>query len=367
MTESLGTEVYCVRFSPDESFLASGCGNGCVSIYNVSTSQEAFRLSHEDKCAAKQVCWRPEAHNSSLRSRVVIVSASTDGCLRQWHVTSRKCIWDLQLEGETQLLCVDYRFDGAQIAAGGLRDIWVFDEETKKQIQCLNGGNHMSTMGHSSRIFAIRFHPSEPSTIVSGGWDRTVQIWDQRAGHAVREIFGPYICGDALDISGDGRWILTGSWRDTDQLEMWDFGSGKRFETVAWRPSDIEASPCMLYSARFLGFSGRFVGAGGSVIGGGGEAKVFDRSSKERRCLGTIIGSACLSWHFAERTGHIAFGCADGRIRMLSSDGVPIEAAPIEPTEAEVASAEPVPTCEVEKSTEEYIISLDGMNVEALD
>ena len=45
--------------------------------------------------------------------------------------------------------------------------------------------------------------------MLSGGWDKTVQVWDQRAGPlAVRSLYGPFICGDALDLKGDR--ILTG-------------------------------------------------------------------------------------------------------------------------------------------------------------
>lgn len=44
---------------------------------------------------------------------------------------------------------------------------------------------------------------------MEGGWDNTVQVWDIRVGYAVRSIYGPHICGDALDM--DGNTIVTGS------------------------------------------------------------------------------------------------------------------------------------------------------------
>ena len=49
-------------------------------------------------------------------------------------------------------------------------------------------------------------------------WDNTVQLWDIRAGHSVRSIFGPHICGDAMDI--DSGTILTGSWRGQSLLRF---------------------------------------------------------------------------------------------------------------------------------------------------
>jgi COMPASS component SWD3 len=56
--------------------------------------------------------------------------------------------------------------------------------------------------GHSNRVFSIKFNPDDENILLSGGWDNTVQIWDIRAGASVRSIFGPHICGDAMDIYG---------------------------------------------------------------------------------------------------------------------------------------------------------------------
>ncbi len=43
---------------------------------------------------------------------------------------------------------------------------------------------------------------------MSGGWDRTVNIWDLRLARAVRSVAGPYICGgDNLDIRGNEVWL----------------------------------------------------------------------------------------------------------------------------------------------------------------
>lgn len=53
---------------------------------------------------------------------------------------------------------------------------------------------------------------------VSGGWDKTVLVWDLRVGRAVRSIHGPYICGEAVDVSGST--LLTGSWRREAPLQV---------------------------------------------------------------------------------------------------------------------------------------------------
>ena len=56
--------------------------------------------------------------------------------------------------------------------------------------------------------------------LLSGGWDNTVQVWDTRIGASVRSLFGAHLCGDALQVSPDGRLALTGSWRPDDALQV---------------------------------------------------------------------------------------------------------------------------------------------------
>jgi COMPASS component SWD3 len=69
-------------------------------------------------------------------------------------------------------------------------------------------------------VYAVRYHKVDPSVILSGGWDNTVHIWDLRVGSSVRHIFGPHICGDALDTNANGAMILTASHRHETPLEV---------------------------------------------------------------------------------------------------------------------------------------------------
>eukprot|EP00913_Durusdinium_trenchii_P015064 g14128.t1 len=236
-----------------------------VSVFNVSTAKEAYRLNRAGSHTVKQVCWRPESASASLRTRGVLVGVSTDGKVRS--------------ETE-QLFCVDYSSDGKMMATGGLKAIFVIDEETKKQTIQLEGGNYETTAGHSNRVQAVRFLPADaPWALVSGGWDNSVQYWDLRAGlgpnpeshkvtvmsqdprevllsaltigHAVKAILGPHICGDSLDVSSDGRHLLTGSYRDQNPLELWDLAQEQRIKVIPWRSSGPQEPACFLYTARF--------------------------------------------------------------------------------------------------------------------
>ncbi|CAE8660961.1 unnamed protein product, partial [Polarella glacialis] len=77
VTGKIDEQVYSVRFSPDDSFLAAAGTHGVVSVFNVSTGQEAYRLGRSSSHPVKQVCWRPDDSSASLRTRGLLVSAST--------------------------------------------------------------------------------------------------------------------------------------------------------------------------------------------------------------------------------------------------------------------------------------------------
>ena len=110
--------------------------------------------------------------------------------------------------------------------------------------------------GHETRIFASTF--IDNYVIASAGWDDTVLFWDSRTGSVVRSIFGPHVCGDA--IVSVGGTLVTGSWRESEQLQIWDVGSGRCIKNISiGRPNNS----LMIYSIA-LSSDRRIIAAGGS-------------------------------------------------------------------------------------------------------
>lgn len=320
------SDCFCVRFSPDDQYLAASFANGAIHVYNADTGKQEFVLNSQEAkdgsgiaagLPTTQLRWRPHSAQSKTKSVLISVNAESDGQVLHWHIKSGKCLHTIT-EKENQLYCLDYFQDGSQFATAGRdRLVRVYDEATKRLVQSLQGGDLKKTAGHSNRVFSLKFHPLEPNILLSGGWDNTVQIWDTRRGHSVRSLWNCYLCGDAVDFSQDGANILSGSWRTQDALQLWDFGTGKVIENVEWKSATMQTT-CMIFGAQFSkDAESSMIVAGGSQEN---EAKFFYRQpGKPAQPFGAIINmpKPVFSVDFSSNSKLAAIGCADGQVRVL--------------------------------------------------
>ena len=60
---------------------------------------------------------------------------------------------------------------------------------------------------------------------LSGGWDKTVRLWDLSSGNCQRIFAGHKEAVKSVALSADGRWVLSGS--DDRTLRLWEVSSGK--------------------------------------------------------------------------------------------------------------------------------------------
>ena len=48
--------------------------------------------------------------------------------------------------------------------------------------------------GHRARVFSVVYHPRQEHILLTGGWDDTVQYWDDRQRHSFRSSFFVHNC-----------------------------------------------------------------------------------------------------------------------------------------------------------------------------
>lgn len=316
-------DCFCVRFSPDEQYLAASFANGAIHVYDANSGKQEFVLNSAEGKAGldsplptTQLRWRPHSAQSKTKSVLISVNCEFDGQISHWHIKSGKCLHTITESGN-QIFCLDYFHDGSQfVTAGKDRIVRVYDEATKRLVQSLEGGDQKTTSGHSNRVFSLKYHPEDPNIVLSGGWDNTVQVWDTRRGHSVRSIWNCYLCGDAVDFSTNGSQMLTGSWRTENALQIWDFGTGKCVENVEWRSASSQ-SACMLFTAQFSKDpANSMIVAGGSQDN---EAKFFHRLADKTTAFGAMINlpKPVFSTDFSPSSNLAAVGSADGQVRVV--------------------------------------------------
>ena len=280
-------DMFCVSFSQDDILVAVGSADGAVRIFNADNGKHVYTLiDHEHVISLPATCMRFRPGTNSSKMRNILLVAGADGTVRHWHVTSRKCVNFIQ-EANNQVNAVEFNHDGSMFATAG-RDtkVRLYDEETRRCLHTLCGtstsGIDRMSGGHSNRIFALKWG-DDPHTLLSAGWDNTVQIWDTRHAKAVSSIYGPHVCGDAIDIRGD--ILLTGSWRPSNQLQEWDIRNGQLAYEYDWG-NDIGGQGCSLYAAKYSrNEASPYVFAGGS---GSNELKVFSYATRLPICGATL-------------------------------------------------------------------------------
>ena len=168
-----------------------------------------------------------------------------------------------------------------------------------------NGQHGMARQ--TNRIFAVCYKDRLPQVVLSGGWGDYVMACDVRSNKIVRSIQGPHIAGQSLDCQ-DGV-LLTGSWRNEQCLETWDFGTAKRITKLQLKVvADKHVHSLLVYQAKYAPDSGLGKGSinvrGVGIACGSGAncAALFDVKT------GAISNAVGLDWGGEGISGMIASG-----------------------------------------------------------
>lgn len=336
-TDTWDASFFLNAFDPQwsaggEYILFGNLSNNQITIYDTGGNQTLALSGH--KAGVVSVAWSPD--------NVQLASASLDGTVRVWNVTTERTLlrltddyyyqpvwsadgdslwttnisddtiylWDVET-GANLLVGPDYT---VSVAPGdNLRFIQYDSDDTNYELSVVNAENEVETVfkGHQSRIFGAEWSP-DGREIASGSEDNVMFIWNADTGEERLQLKG-YDArwspdGKRLividDEAGAGNEVitirdaLTGDEQFKLPVEMNNFG--ETFVTrVAWSPD----------GTRIATSSEQGIGAGNMI-------EIWDASDGKR--LFTLLGTR-FSW--SPDGERIASAQLDGTVAVQTLTG----------------------------------------------
>ncbi|CAK9795835.1 Uncharacterized WD repeat-containing protein alr2800 [Anthophora quadrimaculata] len=254
-------DILCVCYTETYDFLAAGLTDGSVKLYKTN-SEEGVLTLRDTEMMQKPSPTTAVKHRPVRKSYPItrtVTATYANGCVKCWHYPTSQCLYTIR--EKRQVLGLAYHSHLPKfVTFGDDAKLVLYDEETKMQERVFHASESLEVMdGHKSRVFSACFNPKSAHELISAGWDDTVQFWDTRQPYALRRISGVHMCGDGLDISRNGREILSCAWQRENPIQLWDYGSGKLL--VSLEPDSYSS---LLYCGKYV--SNMFLACGGSDV-----------------------------------------------------------------------------------------------------
>ena len=253
--------VSSLAFSPDESHIATGSGDGTILIWDLQTG------SHTDL----------GGHTGFVRS----VSFSPDGeRIATGGYDSRVCIWDISsrallcaLPAEHDSRAVAFSPDGRHVASIGDGSVKIWNAITSDKLHVLSDRGHWTLayapdgsmlacgsgksitlwtpksnsidelIGHAGPVLSVAFAPFADQ-LVSGSADGTIRRWSIKTRESIGEPLTGHL-GTVLSVSISPNGQMIASSGQDKTLRLWNARTGKPIGRILQHPDWVR---CVKFS-----------------------------------------------------------------------------------------------------------------------
>ncbi len=214
------SRVSAVRFSPDGKFLATGCGDSRITIWDAQSWQQVLKYEGQSG-VIHTLLFHPEQKR--------MISAGNEGGIKVWDTRTGelKLEWE-QVAGTRAII---FSPDGESLVTAG-------DDKTIRFWNPLTGKETRTLEGHETKIRQLCFS-RDGGTLASASQNGVVKFWDVETGKNTDtwQCQGRGVVG--LDISPDGTEVVTAGVDQT--VKLWDRVTGR--EQISLRGSgDVQFS-----------------------------------------------------------------------------------------------------------------------------
>ena len=282
-------EIYAINIGKDKDTIATGYSNGEIHIYDKNKNVKLIQYSRE----------------TIITNNNILTSISSMGDVVNTHVPSGKKLNEFKIENLIpRTLDLSGRDD--QIAIGFAEgQIQIYNNNTQTLDKTIKKGTSFAT-GHINQIHSVRFDKKVDNRLISGGRDSRVLIWDLRSLECTGMVTASSILGDAVDVKGN--YIIAGAYEPKDGILLYD---DRKFKA----PIKTFKTDSHIYACKFSKRDDDYIFAAGGYKTH--LMKVFDINRKDYIFGIDIISSPCYALDFSMGGTVLAYGCADGALRII--------------------------------------------------
>ena len=191
------SQIKDVVFSPDNKLLATAGVD--VKLWDVSTLTEIGTLEHGGWVLA--IAFSSDGE--------LLATGDENGQVNVWDIQTRKIV--AQLQGDPEYIAaVKFSSDNRILAGAGY--------ERKIKLWEVQNWEHLGTLDNGSTASAISFSPDR-NILASTGYE-SVNLWEVNIGGKIATLTGPRGWMNAVAFSPDGSTLLSGG--DDETLQIWD-------------------------------------------------------------------------------------------------------------------------------------------------
>lgn len=203
----------CIVFSPDRKKIISGSADGNIHIWNWETKQSSYLGKTRNK------------HINGILSIAIspdgktLLSSSSDKTLKAWNLPNEGLLYTLA-GFPREISCLAISPDGGTFITGGLEPHWLATggyDRTVRVWDVVAGEEIAVLQGHRDRISSVQFN-SDGKILFSRSWDGTIKVWSLETQGAIDTLQGHEGQVRSMVITPDDKTLICGISNGTVQI-----------------------------------------------------------------------------------------------------------------------------------------------------